>query len=237
MAERRLLLKLSGELLCSKGGFGLEPEAALDLAHRLDRGLSGASTQLGLVIGGGNFLRGATLSGTTAAIDRVTGDHMGMLATVMNAIGLRAALEHVGREARVLSALHIHDVVEPFVRREAIRHLESGRVVLFAGGTGHPYFTTDTTASLRAIQIEADILAKGTKVRGVYSADPKKDPNATFYERLTYQEVLEQRLEVMDAAAISLCRDQKLAIAVFDMWSDGNIERVIAGERIGTLVE
>ncbi|HLU48133.1 MAG TPA: UMP kinase [Planctomycetota bacterium] len=241
MSERRILLKLSGELLCGPGGFGVEPDATWELAQRIRKGLESSQTEVALVIGGGNFLRGAKLSKASSAdgervIDRVTGDHMGMLATIMNALGLRAALEKAGVEARVLSALAVPEVVEPFERRRALEHLARGRLLIFAGGTGHPYFTTDTTASLRALQIGATQLAKGTKVRGIFSDDPVKNPAAEFFPSLSYRDVLERRLEVMDAAAISLCMENGLAVQVFDMWKEGNLERVLAGEVVGTIV-
>jgi uridylate kinase len=242
VADRRILLKLSGEILCPPGGTGVDAELAWKVAHRIRSGLEGASTELSLVIGGGNILRGAQLSAVASTtgekvIDRISGDHMGMLATVINALGLRAALERIGCRARVLSALRIPELVEPFDRRTAIRALESGEIVLFAGGTGHPFFTTDTTASLRALQIGASQVAKGTKVRGVYSDDPFKNPSAEFYPRLRFQDVLERRLRIMDAASISLCMDNALQVQVFDMWSAGNIERVLAGDIVGTIIE
>ena len=234
MADRRILLKLSGELLCSEGGFGVEPSAALKLAETIEKGLRGASSELGVVLGGGNYLRGATVD--RGVIERSTADKMGMLATVMNAMALRDALEKAGRPAVVFSAIPVSDAVEPFDRRRSIDALEAGHVALFAGGTGHPYFTTDTTAALRALQIGATTVAKGTKVRGVFSANPETHPDAEFYSRLSFSDALSKDLRVMDAAAFSLCRDQDLPIQVFDMREPGNIERVIAGDAVGTIV-
>jgi uridylate kinase len=235
MVERRILLKISGESLCTDGGFGIDPKQVLDLANQIHGGLSAGGVQLSLVVGGGNFVRGGEIAGQ--GIDRVTGDNMGMLATIMNALAPQSALEALGVETRVQSAIQVNDVAEPFIRRRSIRHLEKGRVVILAGGTGHPYFTTDTTAALRALQIGATMLLKGTKVNGVYSADPIAHPEAQFFDRLTFLEVLQRRLKVMDSTAISLCMDNKLPILVFNMREPGNVERAIRGERLGTLVE
>jgi uridylate kinase len=235
MAERRILLKLSGELLCSKGGFGVEPAEVQKLANQIQSGLAGTGTELALVCGGGNFLRGASIAGDE--IGRVSGDNMGMLATIMNALALQSALERIGVDTRVLSAIPVNDLAEPFIRRRALRHLEKGRVVILAGGTGNPYFTTDTTAALRALQVRADLLAKGTKVDGVYSADPEKDFNAERYDRLTFLEVLQQRLRVMDSTAISLCMENNLPVIVFNMREEGNVAKLLAGESLGTLIE
>jgi uridylate kinase len=235
MAQRRILLKISGESLCTDGGFGIDPRQVLDLARQVQGGLSTGEIQLSLVVGGGNFVRGEQIAGQ--GIDRVTGDNMGMLATIMNALALQSALEALGVETRVQSAIQVDDVAEPFIRRRSIRHLEKGRVVILAGGTGHPYFTTDTTAALRALQIGATSLFKGTKVKGVYSDDPVLHPDAQFFERLSFLEVLQKRLRVMDSTAISLCMDNKLPILVFSMREPGNVERALRGERLGTLVE
>jgi uridylate kinase len=235
MVQRRILLKISGESLCTDGGFGIDPKQVLDLARQIQSGLSTGALQLSLVVGGGNFVRGEQIAGQ--GIDRVTGDNMGMLATIMNALALQSALEALGVETRVQSAIQVNDVAEPFIRRRSIRHMEKGRVVILAGGTGHPYFTTDTTAALRALQIGATALFKGTKVNGVYSADPILHPEAQFYDRLTFLEVLQRRLRVMDSTAISLCMDNKLPILVFNMREPGNVERALRGERLGTLVE
>ncbi len=234
MAERRVLLKLSGELLCGPGGFGVEPEKVHELAAQIRAGLEGSSTSLAMVCGGGNFLRGSQIAGDE--IGRVTGDHMGMLATIMNALALQSSLEKLGVETRVQSAIPVNDLAEPFIRRRCLRHLEKGRVVILAGGTGHPYFTTDTTAALRALQVRADLLAKGTKVRGVYSDDPVTNKDAEFYEDLTFIDALQKRLKVMDSTAISLCMDNSLPINVFNVREKGNIERLLRGERLGTVV-
>ena len=237
---RRILLKLSGELMCAADGFGVEPEAAHALASRIRDGLARADTELAIVLGGGNFLRGSSISRSSGdgapVIDRVSGDQMGMLGTIMNAIGLCAALESIGIEARVQSAIPVGEIAEPFARRRAIAHLEKRRVLLLAGGTGHPFFTTDTTAALRALEIGATQFAKGTKVRGVFSEDPQQNSAAEFFPELTFDFALERRLRVMDAAAFSLCRDNGLAVQVFDMRAERSIERVIEGENIGSLV-
>jgi len=235
MARRRVLLKMSGESLCQPGAFGIDSKIVLELARQIQSGLQRNDVELAMVVGGGNFVRGEQVSGQ--GIDRVTGDNMGMLATIMNALALQSALEGVGLATRVQSAIQVNDVAEPFIRRRCLRHLEKGRVVILAGGTGHPYFTTDTTAALRAIQLGADILLKATKVKGVYSADPVKNPEAQFYSRLTFLDVLQRRLKVMDSTAISLCMDNHLPIHVFSMREPGNVERVLRGEQIGTLVE
>jgi len=226
---------MSGEALCKPGASGIDAKEVLDLAKQIQSGLSSKDLQLSLVVGGGNFVRGEQIAGQ--GIDRVTGDNMGMLATIMNALALQSALEGLGVETRVLSAIQVNDVAEPFIRRRAIRHLEKGRVVILAGGTGHPFFTTDTTAALRALQIGATVLFKGTKVRGVYSADPISNPEAQFYETLTFFEALQKRLRVMDSTSLSLCMDNKLPILVFNMKEPGNVERALRGERLGTLVE
>jgi uridylate kinase len=196
--------------------------------------LQALGVQVAVVIGGGNIFRGAGLA--RAGMDRVTGDHMGMLATVMNSLAMQDALESVGAHARVMSAIRINEVCEDYIRRRAIRHLEKGRVVLFAAGTGNPFFTTDTAASLRAIEIGADLLVKGTKVNGIYSADPKKDPAAVRYPSLTYDRVLDERLEVMDATAIVMCRDNHLPLQVFDLYNAGDLLRIARGEDVGTIV-
>lgn len=232
---RRILLKMSGEALCLEGGFGIDSGRVLALASAIKAGLGAGDLELACVVGGGNFLRGERIA--SQGIDRVTGDNMGMLATIMNALALQSALESQGVDTRVLSAIHVDDVAEPFIRRRALRHLEKGRVVLLSGGTGNPYFTTDTTAALRALQIGATGLYKGTKVDGVYSADPVANPQAEFYPRLTFLDVLQRRLRVMDATAISLCMENRLPILVFNMTHPGNVEKVLRGEQLGTLVE
>jgi uridylate kinase len=226
---------MSGEALCKPGGSGIDAKEVLDLAKQIQAGLAAKDLQLSLVVGGGNFIRGEQIAGQ--GLDRVTGDNMGMLATIMNALALQSALEGLGVETRVLSAIQVNDVAEPFIRRRAMRHLEKGRVIILAGGTGHPFFTTDTTAALRALQIGATALFKGTKVRGVYSADPISHPEAQFYETLTFFEALQKRLRVMDSTSLSLCMDNKLPILVFNMKEPGNVERALRGERLGTLVE
>ena len=234
MAGNRILLKISGEMLCEKGGFGIDPAHVQDFAQQIKDGLAQGDAELAMVCGGGNFLRGAQIAGDE--IGRITGDNMGMLATIMNALALQSALERAGVETRVLSAIPVNDLAEPFIRRRALRHLEKKRVVVLAGGTGNPYFTTDTTAALRALQIRANVLAKGTKVDGVYSADPEEDPDAEFFEELTFLDVLQQRLRIMDSTAVSLCMDNSLPINVFNMKEQGNIVKFLSGERLGTMV-
>ncbi len=230
---KRILLKLSGEALMGKGQFGIDPctieRYAKDIKELVDAGI-----EVGLVIGGGNLFRGAGLA--EAGMERVTGDHMGMLATVMNALAMQDALEHQGLSARVMSAIKIHQICEDYIRRRAVRHLEKGRVVIFAGGTGNPFFTTDSAASLRAIEINADLLIKATKVDGVYTADPKKDPTATRYKELSFDDVLSQRLEVMDATAIVLCRDHNMPLCVLDVNKPGALMTAMVGDEEGTFV-
>lgn len=230
---RRILVKLSGEALMGDGDYGIDPAMLRRLALEIQE-LQALGVQIAVVIGGGNIFRGAGLA--RAGMDRVTGDHMGMLATVMNSLAMQDALESVGAHARVMSAIRINEVCEDYIRRRAIRHLEKGRVVLFAAGTGNPFFTTDTAASLRAIEIGADLLVKGTKVNGIYSADPKKDPAAVRYPRLTYDRVLDERLEVMDATAIVMCRDNRLPLQVFNLYNAGDLLRIARGEDVGTIV-
>ncbi len=230
----RVLLKLGGESLAAKnGGFGIDQKAlnriAAEVAEAKDMGV-----QIAIVIGGGNILRGATAS--SLGMERVTADYMGMLATVINSLALQNALESNGVPTRVLTALEIRQVAEPYVRRRAIRHLEKGRVVIFAAGTGNPYFTTDTAASLRAIEIEAQVIFKATKVDGVYSADPMKDSTATKYTELTYIELLNKGLKVMDSTSVSLCMDNKLPMVIFNVEQKDSIKRVLLGEKIGTTV-
>ncbi|MFM7706622.1 MAG: UMP kinase [Gammaproteobacteria bacterium] len=230
---RRILVKLSGEALMGDGDYGIDPAMLRRLALEIQE-LQAMGVQVAVVIGGGNIFRGAGLA--RAGMDRVTGDHMGMLATVMNSLAMQDALESVGAHARVMSAIRINEVCEDYIRRRAIRHLEKGRVVLFAAGTGNPFFTTDTAASLRAIEIGADLLVKGTKVNGIYSADPKKDPAAVRYPTLTYDRVLDERLEVMDATAIVMCRDNRLPLQVFNLYNAGDLLRIARGEDVGTIV-
>ncbi len=230
---RRILVKLSGEALMGEGDYGIDPAMLRRIALEIQE-LQALGVQVAVVIGGGNIFRGAGLA--RAGMDRVTGDHMGMLATVMNSLAMQDALESVGAHARVMSAIRINEVCEDYIRRRAIRHLEKGRVVLFAAGTGNPFFTTDTAASLRAIEIGADLLVKGTKVNGIYSADPKKDPAAVRYPTLTYDRVLDERLEVMDATAIVMCRDNRLPLQVFNLYNAGDLLRIVRGEDVGTIV-
>ena len=232
-AYKRILLKLSGEALLGEEDYGIDPKIIHRIATEI-REVGQLNIQLAVVIGGGNIFRGAGLA--ESGIDRVTGDHMGMLATVMNSLALQDSLESVGVDARVMSAVSVHDVCEDYIRRRAIRHLEKGRVVICAGGTGNPFFTTDTAAALRAIEIGADIVLKATKVDGVYSADPEQDSDAELFEELGYDRVIESKLGVMDANAIVLCRDQGMPIRVFNVFSEGNLVRLIKGESIGTLV-
>ncbi len=233
-AYRRILLKLSGEALMGDSDYGIEPAVIGRIAEEV-HGLNEAGLEIGLVIGGGNIFRGAGLA--QGGMDRVTGDHMGMLATVINSLAMQDALEKLGSQCRVMSALKINQVCEDYIRRRAVRHLEKGRVVIFAAGTGNPFFTTDSAASLRAIEVGAEIMLKATKVDGVYSDDPVSNPNARRYERLTYEEAIVQKLAVMDATALVLCRDQGMPIRVFDLHTPGNLGRVAAGEDVGTVVE
>ncbi len=216
-----------------KGG-GIDAATIGRLAKEIQE-LCNAGVQVGLVIGGGNIIRGAQTAGQ--GLERVTGDYMGMLATVLNALAMQDALEHQGRPVRVMSALKINQVCEDYIRRRAIRHLEKGRVVIFAAGTGNPFFTTDTAASLRAVEIGADLLIKATKVDGVYTADPVKDPSARLYERLTFDEALDQRLNVMDATALVLCRDHKMPLRVMNVFESGAVMRLVMGENVGSLIE
>ncbi len=233
-ANRRILLKLSGEALLGGGQFGIDPKIMGRLAEEV-KGLAEAGVQVALVLGGGNIFRGEGLAG--AGMDRVTGDHMGMLATVMNALAMQDALERMDVSTRVMSALRINQVCEDYLRRRALRHLEKGRVVLFAAGTGNPFFTTDSAASLRAVEIGAELLIKATKVDGVYSADPMKDDKAIFYPRLTYDRALRENLKVMDTTAIVLCRDNHIPIRVMNIHHSGALMRLVEGEAIGSLVE
>jgi uridylate kinase len=226
-------LKLSGEALMGDQNYGIDPAVATSIAQDIAE-IQALGVQTAVVIGGGNIFRG--LAASTRGMDRSTGDYMGMLATVINALALQDALEHNGVATRVLTAIEMRAVAEPFIRRRAVRHLEKGRVVVFAAGTGNPYFTTDTAAALRAMEMKAEVILKGTKVDGIYTADPVKDPHATRYDTISYLQVLQQRLQVMDATAISLCMDNKLPILVFNLKTPGNIRRVVMGETVGTLV-
>jgi uridylate kinase len=230
---RRVVLKFSGEVLAGALGYGIDPPVLERVAAEV-REVAALGVQVAIVIGGGNIFRGVAASAT--GMDRATADYMGMLATVINALALQDGLEKAGLQTRVLSAIEMRAVAEPYIRRRAIRHLEKGRVVIFAAGTGNPFFTTDTAGALRAVEIGADAIMKATKVDGIYSADPKRDASAVRLPRLTYREVLRQGLEVMDAAAISLCMDNKLPIVVFDLTKAGNITRIVRGEPVGSVV-
>jgi len=229
----RILLKLSGEALMGRFDYGIDPETIGRLADEVME-IRELGVEVALVIGGGNIFRGAGLA--EAGMDRVTGDHMGMLATVINALAMQDALEKRGGYARVMSAIKINDVCEDFIRRRAIRHLEKGRIPIFAAGTGNPFFTTDSAAALRAVEIGADLLLKATKVDGVYTADPKKVKTATRFEHLSYDEVIARKLGVMDTAAIALCREHRMPMRIYDMNCAGNLLRIVRGEAIGTLV-
>jgi uridylate kinase len=231
---RRIVLKLSGESFCPPGGYGIQIDEVNWIAQEVAR-VHSLGVETALVVGGGNILRGAQMS--EQGINRATADQMGMLATVINALALQHAVEARGIETRVLSAIEMHQVAEPFVRRRAIRHLEKGRVAILAGGTGNPYFTTDTTAALRATELGAEVLLKATKVDGVYTQDPLRFPKSTKYRKLGYMAVLNQHLSVMDRTAITLCMENDLPIVVFSVRTAGNIERVVRGEDIGTLIE
>jgi uridylate kinase len=230
---QRILLKLSGEALLGDEDYGIDPVIIGRIAHEVLE-VRKTGVQVAIVIGGGNIFRGAGLA--QSGIDRVTGDHMGMLATLMNSLALQDALERVGADARVMSAISVHDVSEDYIRRRATRHLEKGRVVIIAGGTGNPFFTTDTAAALRAIEVGADIVLKATKVDGVYSADPKVDNSAQMYESLSYDDVIEGKLRVMDTNAVVLCRDQKMPIRVFNVFGAGNLMKIVLGEKVGTII-
>jgi len=231
---KRILLKLSGESLMGDKSYGID-EARLDQYAEEIIAVASAGAEVAVVIGGGNIYRG--MQAVAIGIDRVQGDHMGMLATMINSLALQSALEAKGWKTRLLSAIKMEQIAEPFIRRRAVRHLEKGRIVIFGAGTGNPYFTTDTAASLRAVEIEADVILKGTRVDGIYSADPEKDSTAVRYERLTFTEVYEQGLNVMDLTAFTLCNENKLPIIVFDMNKPGNLLKVLQGEAVGTLVE
>ena len=231
---QRILLKLSGEALMTQNGGSIDPDIVKRLAVEVKE-LCDIGVQVGLVIGGGNILRGAEKA--SEGLDRVTGDQMGMLATVINALAMQDAIEHLGQPVRVMSALKINQVCEDYIRRRAVRHLEKGREVIFAAGTGNPFFTTDSAASLRAIEINAELMIKATKVKGVYSADPEKVKDAKFYSRLTYDEALDQRLNVMDTTALVLCKENNMPMRVMNVFESGAIMRLMMGEDIGSLIE
>lgn len=232
-AYRRVLVKLSGEALMGSQGYGIDRSVVGQIAQEIGE-IRALGVDLAIVIGGGNIFRGVAAS--AAGMDRAQADYMGMLATVINALALQDALDSAGVSTRVLTAIEMRSVAEPFIRRRAIRHMEKGRVVVFAAGTGNPYFTTDTAAALRAMEIKAEVILKATKVDGIYSADPVTDPGATRFESLTYMEVLDRRLKVMDATAVSLCMDNKLPIIVFNLRRPGNMRRAILGDAVGTVV-
>jgi uridylate kinase len=231
---KRVLLKLSGESLAGDQGYGIDPLTITSIASQV-KDVVACGIQLALVIGGGNIFRG--LAASSMGMDRASADYMGMLATMINSLAMQDALEKIGVDTRVQSAIAMQEVAEPYIRRRAVRHLEKGRVVIFGAGTGNPYFTTDTAASLRAMEINADVIIKGTKVDGVYSADPHKDSTAVKFDRLTYLEVLRKGLQVMDATATSLCMDNNLPIVVFNLTIPGNVKRVVMGDEIGTIVK
>lgn len=231
---KRILLKISGEALIGKSGYGIDPDVIDNIARQVKE-VSDLKVEIAIVIGGGNFWRG--VSASINGMDRTTADHIGMLATVMNAIGLQDALEKKGVLTRVQSSITMQEIAEPFIRRRAVRHLEKNRIVIFAGGTGNPYFSTDTAAALRALEINAEILFKATKVDGIYDKDPKKYPDAKKYDELTFLEVLDKNLRILDSTATSLCMENNLPIVVFDITRDGNIKNVVLGKKIGTLVK
>jgi len=232
-APRRVLLKLSGEVLAGEAGHGIDAGAIGRLAEEIEAGVEGG-TQLGIVIGGGNIVRGTTAAGE--GFDRATGDAMGMLATVINALALQDALEHRGLSPRVMTAMEMRSLAEPYIRRRAVRHLEKGRIVILAAGTGHPYFTTDTAAVLRAVEISATVLLKGTKVDGVFNEDPRGNPEAIRYDRLSYLDAINQRLSVMDMTAFTMGMDHRLPLVVFNVTVPGNLVRALRGESVGTHV-
>ncbi len=232
-AYNRILLKLSGEALMGERGYGIDPQVAFGIAQEVKE-VHALGVETALVVGGGNIFRGVAAS--AAGMDRSSADYMGMMATVINALALQDAIEKAGVPTRVLSAIEMREVAEPFIRRRALRHLEKGRIVIFAGGTGNPYFTTDSAAALRALEIKADVILKATKVEGVYTSDPFTDKTAKLFSSLSFQQVLELNLRVMDASAIALCKDNNLPIIVFNLRTNGNILRVVRGEAVGTLV-
>ncbi|MFI5204147.1 MAG: UMP kinase [Flavobacteriales bacterium] len=234
MKYKRILLKLSGESLMGDQQFGIDNKRLGIYAQEIKE-IYEAGVQVAIVIGGGNIFRG--VQAEEGGMDRTHGDYMGMLATMINAMALQAALESIGVYSRLQSAIKMEQIAEPYIRRKAVRHLEKGRVVIFGAGTGNPFFTTDTAASLRAIEVEANVILKGTRVDGIYTADPEKDPKATKYERVTFDEVMKNRLNVMDMTAFTLCNENKLPIIVFDMNKPGNLKKVVLGEKVGTLVE
>ncbi|MDA7836012.1 UMP kinase [Salibacteraceae bacterium] len=234
MKYKRVLLKLSGEALMGEKQYGIDNERLMQYGREIKL-IAERGVEVAVVVGGGNIFRGIQADGSM--IDRVQGDHMGMLATVINSLSLQSALESIGLKTRLQTAIKMEQIAEPFIRRKAVRHLEKGRVVIFGAGTGNPYFTTDTAASLRAIEIEADVILKGTRVDGIYSADPEKDANAVKFDNLSFSEAISKNLNVMDMTAFTLCRENNVPIIVFDMNKPGNLTRVLEGQRVGTLVE
>ena len=234
MHYKRILLKLSGEALMGSKQFGIDTDKLADYALEIKNAVD-AGVEVAVVIGGGNIFRGIQVEGE--GLDRVQGDHMGMLATIINGMALQSALEKIGIDTRLLTAIKMEQVAEPYIRRRAVRHLEKSRVVIFGGGTGNPYFTTDTAATLRAIEIEADVILKGTRVDGIYTADPEKDENATKYQTISFKEVYEKGLNIMDMTAFTLCNENKLPIVVFDINKKENLIKMLQGESIGTLVK
>lgn len=233
MQYKRILLKLSGEALMGERSYGIDPNRLESYAKEI-KTVTDKDVQVAIVIGGGNIFRG--VSGASNGMDRVQGDHMGMLATVINGLALQSALENIGLQTRLQSAIQINEVAEPFIRRRAMRHLEKGRVVIFGGGTGNPYFTTDSAAVLRAIEIEADVILKGTRVDGIYTSDPEKDKTATKFDTISFKDVLSRGLKVMDTTAFTLSQENELPIVVFDMNKSGNLLKLVSGEPIGTVV-
>ena len=233
MQYKRILLKLSGEALMGDGEYGIDSKVLSSYAAEI-HAIAQEGIELAIVIGGGNIYRGVQSEG--AGFDRIQGDHMGMLATIINGMALQSALESLDIETRLLTAIRMEQVAEPYIRRKAMRHLQKGRVVIFGGGTGNPYFTTDTAATLRAIEIEADVILKGTRVDGIYTADPEKDANATKYDTITFDEVFQKKLSIMDLTAFTLCQENNLPIKVFNMNIEGNLAKICKGKNIGTLV-
>ncbi|MGZ3931270.1 MAG: UMP kinase [Bacteroidia bacterium] len=234
MKYKRVLLKLSGEALMGKKGFGIDQDRLMEYAKEIKAAYN-AGCQIAIVIGGGNIFRG--IQAEKGGMDRVHGDYMGMLATVINSMAIQSALEGLGVQTRLQSAIKMEQICEPFIRRKAVRHLEKGRVVIFGAGTGNPYFTTDTAATLRAIEIEANVILKGTRVDGIYTADPEKDSSAKKYDTIKFEEVYEKGLEVMDMTAFTLCKENNLPVIVFDMNKSGNLAKLLNGDKVGTLVE
>jgi uridylate kinase len=234
MKYNRILLKLSGEALMGNKGFGIDQGRLMEYAKEIKLASDGGC-EVAIVVGGGNIFRG--IQAEEGGMDRVHGDYMGMLATVINSMAIQSALERLGVQTRLQSAIKMEQICEPFIRRKAVRHLEKGRVVIFGAGTGNPYFTTDSAAALRAIEIEADVILKGTRVDGIYTSDPEKDKTATKYDKISFEEVYSKGLEVMDLTAFTLCKENNLPIIVFDMNKQGNLQKLLNGERIGTLVE